>query len=536
VLYLGFSIVVPSVGKEYESASSIHDDTEQVGKEQKGEDEEEDEGRHGRRGRDDSENDDDDDDDDDDSSRRKRRHLDDCDRYDQPYDPASSEASSDNKGWNRDYSQSNSGGGRGRPGYKQGERGNYGGHSSNGSGRGNGNVQYNQGFGAGQFSGGMGMGMGPGGMGMAMMDPSTMSQAQMMNQMMYLNQMAAMGMAPGGMGMGFPGAPVAGVGVSVPGAMPAPPPGAPPPPPPSGPPPIPRGMPPRQQHQQQNHQSQHESFGRERGGGGGGRHSNQNQLPEGERCTIKCSGVPTYTKPSELLLHFHSFGQLVATRTELNGRIINADELAAVQAQVGAGEGKGTHQYYDFHAQYCSPEDARKCHSSAKAVLGNRFIKVFVQGSNLVPPGEANETAVAALDAEIASLKNASNGLGSSGPSNYNSGRPLNGASDFHARRAAGGNMKWKATAVGAPGEESATGASADAPVPYFKKPYNAVRVSANKPDVAAETKRKFLELQQLKQAAEEFYHKKRDLLQVSVMLHCSCDCLHLPFLCGVVV
>lgn len=418
----------------------------------------------GRRGRDaDSDNDYTDDED---ESRRKRRHLDDSysdEQIDNAVTPSVAQTGA--KPWKNDYSDNNRS--RGRQEYSKGDRS---GHNNN------------KGV-AGQASNFSGAGMG---MGMGMMDPSMMMMQQggylggfpggaQINPMMYMNQMAAMGM-----GGGFPGAPG---GLPAAGG-PAPPQGAPPPPPPSGPPPVPRSMPPQQ-----------DSFGR--GGGGRGRGPRQQHLADGERCTLKCSGVPTYTKPTELLLHFHSFGRLVATRCELNGRAVTAVELEAVQAS--AGESKGSHQYFDYYAQYVSVEDAKKCHGSAKAILGNRFIKLFIHSDNLVPPGEVMESMINALESEVAMLKKAS--------SHSSGGKPAYGG-DAPGKRAAGGNMKWTG-----PGAKEGVGDSSACapPAPYVKKPYAAFKTN----NAAEDTKRKFQELQQLKQTAEGFYQRKRDLLQV---------------------
>jgi hypothetical protein len=158
--------------------------------------------------------------------------------------------------------------------------------------------------------------------------------------------------------------------------------------PPSAPPPLPQMQ--LQQlyqpgiviEQPQQQQLQQQQWRQERGFKNGGQNSRQGQgqgqgqgqnqvsqhqnfLPENERCTLKCTGLPQTAKEADLRTHFKSFGRVV--------------ELQLIEAE---GDKK---QYNDCLVQFGTAFEAKKCCNSPTAVLNNRFVRVMFSNFNIVP-------------------------------------------------------------------------------------------------------------------------------------------------------
>ena len=147
-------------------------------------------------------------------------------------------------------------------------------------------------------------------------------------------------------------------------------------------------------------------------------HSNNNQtkndLPESERCTLLCTGIPMYIKEEEILAHFKTFGRVVMLM------VTPSDPTAAASATTttgtgGAGEGNGSTSeggaagvtsggalngggdkggdkdkegkkvYNECLVQFDSIENAKKCYGSPIAVLNNRFIRITQSTFNIIP-------------------------------------------------------------------------------------------------------------------------------------------------------
>lgn len=90
-------------------------------------------------------------------------------------------------------------------------------------------------------------------------------------------------------------------------------------------------------------------------------------VPENDRCTVRCTGVPTKIDEQEVLAHFRSFGKVLCFR-----------KIAAPPAM----EDKKT--YNEFLFQFDEHDAAHRCVNSPKPVLDNRFIRLNLVHFNLV--------------------------------------------------------------------------------------------------------------------------------------------------------
>lgn len=113
----------------------------------------------------------------------------------------------------------------------------------------------------------------------------------------------------------------------------------------------------------------------------GGSQAPKNELPENERCTLLCTGIPKYIKEEEMMTHFKSFGrvvQLQVTASEPPAGVPAADSTSTDEKKT----------YNECLVQFGSWEDAKKCFSSPEAVLNNRFIRIQQSSFNIIPPAD----------------------------------------------------------------------------------------------------------------------------------------------------
>lgn len=90
-------------------------------------------------------------------------------------------------------------------------------------------------------------------------------------------------------------------------------------------------------------------------------------VPENDRCTVRCTGVPTKVDEQEVLVHFKTFGKVICFR-----------KIAAPPAM----EDKKTYNEYLFQLE--EHEQAHRCVNSPKPVLDNRFIRLHLVHFNLI--------------------------------------------------------------------------------------------------------------------------------------------------------
>jgi hypothetical protein len=131
----------------------------------------------------------------------------------------------------------------------------------------------------------------------------------------------------------------------------------------------------------QNHRGPHAGHRRS----GGSNQLSRNELPESERCTLLCTGIPTYVKEEEIMAHFRSFGRVVQLQ------ITPSESPTAVTTTTdgisGTGE-KDKKTYNECLVQFDSADNAKKCYSSPTAVLNNRFIRIQQSSFNIIPPAD----------------------------------------------------------------------------------------------------------------------------------------------------
>lgn len=142
-------------------------------------------------------------------------------------------------------------------------------------------------------------------------------------------------------------------------------------------------------------------------------------VPEPDRCTLRCTGVPTKVEEKEILAHFQTFGRVICVR-----RLASAPAGGAAMNAVSAtGEERKT--YNEFLFQFETRADALKCVGSPKSVLDNRFIRIHMAPYNLIPLSEVPTYIAEGRDAAI-------NGIRIAGPdgagdhANLNSPRASN--------------------------------------------------------------------------------------------------------------
>lgn len=103
-------------------------------------------------------------------------------------------------------------------------------------------------------------------------------------------------------------------------------------------------------------------------------------LPEHERCTVKVTGIPSYVTEMQLREHFEDFGHIVELQlTEAPPSKRGAEE---------EGEGGKKRIYFECLVQFYSAANCKKCISSPRSVLDNRYIQVRQSFFNIIPPGD----------------------------------------------------------------------------------------------------------------------------------------------------
>lgn len=106
-------------------------------------------------------------------------------------------------------------------------------------------------------------------------------------------------------------------------------------------------------------------------------------LPENERCTLRCTSIPVTVTEEELRAHFESFGHVVELQ------ISPMEQNNNNHGNNGDGEEgdeKKKKPSNECLVQFYSASNARKCLTSATPVLSNRFIFIYQSHFNIVPP------------------------------------------------------------------------------------------------------------------------------------------------------
>lgn len=99
------------------------------------------------------------------------------------------------------------------------------------------------------------------------------------------------------------------------------------------------------------------------------------EIPEEERCTLKCTGIPQYVTEIELMNHFRTFGRITQLQLTRPGSL-------------HPGDAPDKKAFNECLVQFYNHQDAKKCYGSPAAVLNNRFIKMFHSPFNLIAVSE----------------------------------------------------------------------------------------------------------------------------------------------------
>lgn len=131
-----------------------------------------------------------------------------------------------------------------------------------------------------------------------------------------------------------------------------------------------------------------------------------NSLPEFERFTLKCTGIPSHVSETELRKHFKQFGRIVLLQLNVNTSVTT--DSADKQGGASGGEKK---VYNECLVQFANCDDAKKCFSSPMAVLNNRFIRLHQADFNVIPPADVPEP----TEEELAEEDNKESAAGNAG-------------------------------------------------------------------------------------------------------------------------
>ncbi len=242
-----------------------------------------------------------------------------------------------------------------------------------------------------------------------------------------------------------------------------------------------------------------------------------NQLPENERCTLRCTGIPAYVKEEDLKNHFKAFGHVVELQIS---QMVNTDS----QQLDDDGNGEKKKSYNECLVQFYSAANAKKCFTSPSPVLNNRFIHVHMSKFNIIPPSDVEPISQNELENDRLLL---TQDVNPQVPTISQPARKKNTGMIFTK----GVTNKWKrgdeAKALPVPsGDPVDIAATTDSlpqvddclttvnPALEQKKP---VETEATKEGL--ELKQNFEQLKTLKQQAEDMLRKKEAVIQVSAQL-----------------
>jgi RNA recognition motif-containing protein len=244
--------------------------------------------------------------------------------------------------------------------------------------------------------------------------------------------------------------------------------------------------------------------------------SNKNQLPEAERCTLRCTGIPTYVTEDEIKHYFESFGHVVRLQVSpMEDHHQNKDDN---KAEGEEGENKKK-TYNECLIQFYSPQNAKRCLTSQLPILNNRYIRIFPSNFNILMPSDVDAPSYEMLEKDKSLL------TGEIVPKPYE-GPNSKKKSLSHAVHTVGVSNKWRRTSTDtkvAAGTDLTSAsldesiASVDVPSVQAENKEIVESTSQPKPE-NTELKQEFEQLKTLKQQAEDILKQKEKLLFVSPM------------------
>ena len=278
-------------------------------------------------------------------------------------------------------------------------------------------------------------------------------------------------------------------------------------------------------HNNNNHRGQRQSYQKKT--------VNKANLPENERFTLKCTGIPSYVKEEDIKAHFESFGNIVKIQittmedSNKNEKDNNAGDGGDGEDNKESEEKEKKKTYNECLVQFYSVANAKKCLTSPTPVLNNRFIHVYQNHFNIILPSDVEplpyemvERDRLLLTQEIVPKTSETSHPGKKKPLPSGTLHKV-GVSNKWRRTSEGGKVPGgdaaSAEASGQTAEESVatvgedTSASASATSTTTSIPVKESKTVKE----GIELKQEFEKLKTLKQQAEDILKAKEKLLQV---------------------
>jgi RNA recognition motif-containing protein len=226
------------------------------------------------------------------------------------------------------------------------------------------------------------------------------------------------------------------------------------------------------------------------------------------------TGIPAYMTEQDLREHFEDFGHIVEMQlTEAPANHKRKDGEESV-------EGEKKRVFLECLIQYHTAANARKCYTSTRSVRDNRHIQIRPAFFNIIPPADVPYPGdeIAERDAAIVAGTYVSN----KNPAGDTGGRKKSyaavaGGAAFHpgANKYRRGNDDANIPAHQSAGDSGSSSAEGDM---GMQQGQGAVAPAPALTQEKYEAKKRFEELKELRQQAEEIAKKKEAILLVSCM------------------
>lgn len=253
------------------------------------------------------------------------------------------------------------------------------------------------------------------------------------------------------------------------------------------------------------------------------------QLPEHERCTLRCTGIPPHVKESDIRAHFNGFGPIVELQVSaMPEHAMSKSQQVQQQQQEAEEEEKKSAEasssalnsaeetaasrkkvYQECLVQFYSATVAKKCLNSPLPVLNNRFIHVYHSPFNIIPPKDVPRAPEPPPVLSKTSAEEPSSGKTHSGLNIFQQGVSNKWKRPTNSNEASDAPSKSETIASEQPGSEGKTEAmNAEAP------PANS-KVHAQREAV----KETYAKLKTLAEQNLELLKKKEAAIMVSVLI-----------------
>jgi RNA recognition motif-containing protein len=233
--------------------------------------------------------------------------------------------------------------------------------------------------------------------------------------------------------------------------------------------------------------------------------NNKIQLPENERCTLRCTGIPTYTTEDEIKHFFEAFGHVVKLQVS---PMEDHNKKPDNEVETGEDGEPKKKTYNECLIQYYSPQNAKKCLTSQIPILNNRYIRIYPSNFNIILPSDVEPPSYDIIEQDKALLS-----IKEIQPKPFDS----NATKKKAGIHTVGVSNKWRKTNndTKVPGAETSVEPSQVPPsTDQIPTAPSGNETSPQKPE-NTELKQEFEQLKTLKQQAEDILKQKERILQV---------------------